>query len=130
MASATTLIPAVVALIAEYEATHGNLTLHARHRREAAQDAFTAAYFYSLDQEIDPDRLDLLSPDWVQELVEYSKLVSESLVLAMLDYRQRVSALGLPYEEYVARMTGMIIQICEMTVQEFWGEGDDGLAAA
>lgn len=130
MASTTTLSPVLKTLIAEYEATEGDLSLHARHRREAAQDAVTAAYFYALDREIDPDRMDILAPEWVEELMEYSNLVSVSLVLAMLDYRQRASAAGLTRDEASGLLLNLLTQICDMSVQEFWGEAEGVPAAA
>lgn len=128
--ASTTLSPVLKTLIAEYEATDGDLSLHARHRREAAQDVVTAAYFYALDREIDPEGRDILAPEWVEELMEYSKLVSVSLVLAMLDYRQRAAAAGLTHDEYSGTLLNLLTQICDMSVQEFWGEAEAAPAAA
>lgn len=113
-----------------FESASDNLSPQSQLRRTAAHDGLTAAYFYRMDRDIDPAGADVVCPDFAEHLLGWAQLASETVVLAMLDYRQRVAARGWAYLDYRPRLTVLLMQISEQTLQELWGDSPDGTTQA
>lgn len=116
---------AITTLMDVFESTSENLSPRSQLRRAAAQDGLTAAYFYQMDRDIDPARQDVVCPDFAEHLLGWAQLASETVVLAMLDYRQMAAAMEWVYLDYKPRLAALLFRISEETLRELWGDSPE-----
>jgi hypothetical protein len=115
---------AIAALVSEYETLDGRVTSPAQTRRATALERVSATTFTTVTEDLDPYNMDDLSDQLAEETLDWSLFVTDLMVTAMLDFREKAGEHGHRPERYRDRLQGMLLDIWLMALEELKRDPD------
>lgn len=120
----TAITTAIAALVSEYETLHGRMALPAQGRRATAMERLCAVSFSTVTDDLDPYNMDDLDEGLAQATLEWSLFITNLMVTAMLDFREKAAEHHYLPEIYRSRLQGMLLEIWLTALEELKKEGD------
>jgi hypothetical protein len=117
-------IDAITNLVSEYETLDGRMAVAAHGRRAMAMERLSSVTFSTVTDDIDPYDLCDLNEQLVQETLEWSLFVTDLMVTAMLDFREKAAEHHHLRESYRGRLRDMLLDIWLMALEELQKGGD------
>jgi hypothetical protein len=111
-------------LVSEYETLDARATVPAQGRRALAMERLGAVTFSTVTDDHDPYGLCDLNEQLAQETLEWSLFVTDLMVTAMLDFREKARKHHHLRESYRDRLRDTLLDIWLMALEELQKGGD------
>ncbi|MEO3931405.1 hypothetical protein WMO79_01140 [Micrococcaceae bacterium Sec7.4] len=115
---------AIKNLVSEYETLDARTTIPAQGRRTTAMERLCAVSFSTVTDDLDPYNMDDLDEGLAQGTLEWSLFVTDLMVTAMLDFREKAAEHHHRPEDYRDRLRAMLLDIWLMALEELKKTGD------
>jgi hypothetical protein len=115
---------AITALVSEYETLDGRMAVPAQGRRAIAMERLCAVTFGTVTDDLDTYGIDDLDEKLAQETLECSLFITDLMVTAMLDFREKARKHHHLPESYRDRLQDLLLDIWLMALEELKKDGD------
>jgi hypothetical protein len=117
-------------LVSEYETLDGRMTLPARGRRATATEQLSSVTFTTVTEDLAPFGIDEPNDQVAAETLEWSLFITDLMVTAMLDFREKAAEHHHLPEDYRDRLQDVLLDIWLMALEELKKGGDSDEADA